>query len=89
MSQVLVTGGNGFIGVHILNILLERGHSVVTTVRSESKTSFLRHKFITYGVKLKFAIVPDLTKPGAFDDVLTSYKFDAVLHTSSPFTFEV
>ena len=89
MSQVLLTGGNGFIAVHIIQILLERGHSVVTTVRSESKTTFLRDKFATYGDKLQFSIVPDIVAPGAFDDVLKLYSFDAVLHTSSPFTFKM
>jgi len=89
MSLVLLTGGNGFIGVYILQILLSRGHSVVTTVRSEAKTTFLRHKFASYGDKIQFEIVPDITLPAAFDEVLKSYKFDAVLHTSSPFTFNV
>lgn len=91
MVNVLLTGGNGFIAVHIISILLERGHSITTTVRSESKTTYLRNKF-TPAVnerQLKFAIVEDITTPGAFDDVLKNNSFDAVLHTSSPFVFKI
>jgi len=87
MSQVLLTGGNGFIGAHIVNTLLQRGYSLVTTVRSEAKTTFLRDQFASYGDKLQFAIVPDIAIPGAFDEVLQTHTFDAVLHTSSPYTF--
>lgn len=37
MSRVLLTGGSGFIATHVLETLLARGHSVVTTVRSQQK----------------------------------------------------
>lgn len=90
-TNVLLTGGNGFIAVHIIEFALQRGYTVTTTVRSESKTTFLRQKFseaVSNG-QLSFAIVPDITIPGAFDDVFKSNAFDAVLHTSSPFAFAV
>lgn len=90
-SNVLLTGGNGFIAVHIIALLLERNHTITATVRAESKTSYLRDKFsgpVKNG-QLKFAIVEDITKSGAFDQVLKSESFDAVLHTSSPFVFNM
>jgi nucleoside-diphosphate-sugar epimerase len=88
-SKVLLTGGNGFIAVHIITLLLSHSHNVVTTVRSESKTTYLRRKFVdaVESGQLKFAIVQDITVEGAFDDVLKSEKFDVVLHTSSPYVF--
>lgn len=91
MVNVLLTGGNGFIAVHIISILLDRGHSVTTTVRAEGKTTFLRNKFATAvgGGQLKFAIVEDITVSGAFDEVFKNNNFDAVLHTSSPFVFKM
>lgn len=88
-TNVLLTGGNGFVAAHILLLLLQRGYSVTATVRSESKTTFLRRKFSDAVSKghLKFAIVPDITTPGAFDEVFKGSAFDSVLHTSSPFTY--
>lgn len=90
-SNVLLTGGNGFIAVHIISLLLERNYTVTTTVRAESKTSYLRDKFsgpVANG-QLKFAIIEDITKSGAFDQVLKSESFEVVLHTSSPFVFNI
>ncbi|KAG8963473.1 methylglyoxal reductase (NADPH-dependent) gre2, partial [Tulasnella sp. 419] len=89
MTRVLVTGGNGFIAIHVIEQPLARGHSVVTTVRSGEKTKYLHEKFSKYGENLKFSIVPDMAVSGAFDDTIKSYQFDAVLHTSSPFTFNI
>jgi nucleoside-diphosphate-sugar epimerase len=34
MSRVLVTGGNGYLGTHVVSTLLDRGREVRTTVRS-------------------------------------------------------
>lgn len=83
-SKVLLTGGNGFIAVHILSLLLSLDHSVVTTVRSEIKTTYLRQKFSDAVGKgqLRFAIVEDIIVPGAFDEVLMNNSFDVVIHTS-------
>lgn len=90
-TNVLLTGGNGFIAVHIIVLALQRGYTVTTTVRSEIKTDFLRQKFseaVSKG-QLKFAIVPDITTSGAFDAVIKANSFDSVLHTSSPLVFPV
>ncbi|CAE6470303.1 unnamed protein product [Rhizoctonia solani] len=91
VSNVLLTGGNGFIAVHILSLLLQHGHTVTTTVRSESKTTHLRNIFaaaVSSG-HLKFTIIEDITTQGAFDRVVKDNSFDAILHTSSPLVFNV
>ncbi|KAG9099779.1 methylglyoxal reductase (NADPH-dependent) gre2 [Ceratobasidium sp. 370] len=89
-GRVLLTGINGFIGVQITRALLQRGYKVVGTVREISKTTRLRDLFPKEIVdsSLRFDIVPDITKPGAFDSVLSDGdSFDAVIHAGSPISF--
>ncbi|KAI0136963.1 putative NAD dependent epimerase/dehydratase [Xylariales sp. AK1849] len=85
MTKVLLTGGSGFIAAHILELLLQRGHEVVTTVRSEEKASKIREAHPN--AKLTVAIVPDIAKPDAFDEVVKTPGLEVVLHTASPFHY--
>jgi nucleoside-diphosphate-sugar epimerase len=91
MTRVLLTGGSGFIAAHTLDVLLKRGHSVVTTVRTQEKADKIKEAYKSYGKdKLDFAIVPDIAQEGAFDQaVFSDPPFEAVLHTASPFHFNV
>ena len=56
-AQVLVTGANGFVAAWIVQLLIERGYSVIGTVRSESKGTYLKEKF---GDNFEFAVVGGL-----------------------------
>ena len=87
--RVLLTGGSGFIATHCLDTLLARGHSVVTTARSQTKIDKIKASHPGVGKdKLDFAIVEDIAQEGAFADAVKSDPpFDAVLHTASPFHF--
>ncbi|GAB1736417.1 hypothetical protein NU219Hw_g7567t1 [Hortaea werneckii] len=89
--RVLLTGGSGFIAAHVLDILLQHGHSVVTTVRSQEKAKKIADNHAQYGPdKLSFAIVEDIAKEGAFDQaVVSDPPFETVIHTASPFHFNV
>ncbi|TKA26101.1 hypothetical protein B0A50_04597 [Salinomyces thailandicus] len=89
--RVLLTGGSGFIAAHVLDILLQQGHSVVTTVRSQEKASKIAENHKQVGKdKLDFAIVEDIAQEGAFDKaVVSDPPFEAVIHTASPFHFNV
>jgi nucleoside-diphosphate-sugar epimerase len=91
MTRVLLTGGSGFIAAHTLDLLLKRGHSVVTTVRSQTKADKIKEAHPSAGKdKLDFAIVEDIAVPGAFDKAVKSDPpFEAVLHTASPFHYNV
>jgi nucleoside-diphosphate-sugar epimerase len=92
MTRVLLTGGSGFIAAHTLDVLLEHGHSVVTTVRTQEKADKIKDSYKSYVEKgqLSFAIVPDIAQPNAFDQaVISDPPFEAVLHTASPFHFNV
>ncbi|EST07003.1 3-beta hydroxysteroid dehydrogenase/isomerase [Kalmanozyma brasiliensis GHG001] len=86
-SHVLVTGGSGFIAIWCVYQLLERGHKVRATVRSDDKGKYLQSVFSKYGDSLSYAIAEDLEAPGAFDSAVQGV--DAVLHTASPFHFNV
>ncbi|KAI9661063.1 MAG: methylglyoxal reductase (NADPH-dependent) gre2 [Bathelium mastoideum] len=91
MTRVLLTGGSGFIAAHVLDTLLEHGHSVVTTVRSQEKADRIKeaHPNVSKD-KLDFALVEDIGKEGAFEKAVVSEPpFEAVIHTASPFHFNV
>jgi nucleoside-diphosphate-sugar epimerase len=92
MTRVLLTGGSGFIAAHTLDVLLKRGHSVVTTVRTQEKADKIKAEYKSHADngKLDFAIVPDIAQEGAFDQaVISDPPFEVVLHTASPFHFNV
>jgi len=80
-------GGSGFVSSHILKVLLDRGHSVVTTVRSQAKADDIRRTYFDVPPsRLGFAIVEDITRERAFDDaVVSDPPFEAVIHPASPF----
>lgn len=85
----LQTGGTGFIATHVLDLLLEQGHSVVTSVRSEEKATAIKraHPGISRE-QLDFTIVKDIAVEGAFDTAIVSDPpFEVVIHTASPFHF--
>ncbi|ETS77481.1 hypothetical protein PFICI_11355 [Pestalotiopsis fici W106-1] len=86
MTKVLLTGGSGFIAAHILELLLQRGHEVVTTVRSEDKAAKIREAHPD--ARLSIVIVPDIAKPDAFDEVVKTPGLEVVLHTASPFHYK-
>lgn len=88
MSAVLVSGANGFIAQHIINVLLEKGYVVIGTLRSEEKAESLLKLFNHKNLRLE--IVPDLAKSGVFDEVFTKYgaNLEYVIHTASPCHYE-
>lgn len=91
MSKVLVTGGSGFIAAHVLKVLLDRGYSVVTTVRSASKGDQIVSAFgDAVKGRLSYVIVSDIAQEGAFDKaVVAEPPFRYVIHTASPFPTSV
>lgn len=87
-QRFLLTGANGFIGAHILSELLANNHSVRAVVRSQNKADQVRKDHASAGDKLDFALVTDMTTPGAFHEAVKSDPpFNAVIHTASPLRF--
>ncbi|TGO44094.1 hypothetical protein BOTNAR_0947g00010 [Botryotinia narcissicola] len=88
-KRILLTGANGFVGSWVLDHLLRQGHFVRAIIRSESKAERVSSDFPAYKSHLDFGIVPDITAPGAFDEVVKSDpSFDVVIHTASPFLYK-
>jgi nucleoside-diphosphate-sugar epimerase len=90
MSRVLVTGGSGFVGIHVILQLLEAGHEVRTTVRSLKREGDVRAMLKVAGVDagehLAF-FVADLEQDAGWADAVAGC--DYVLHVASPFPTDV
>jgi nucleoside-diphosphate-sugar epimerase len=81
-SRVLVTGANGFIGHHIIKLLLERTpHQVEAAVRTSNMSTQLQaiHK---NHPRLTMHVVPDITTPEAF--VQAAQHCHAIIYLPSP-----
>ncbi|KAJ9643308.1 Glycine-rich RNA-binding protein 2, mitochondrial [Knufia peltigerae] len=84
--RVLLTGANGFIGAHVLDVLLKNGAFVQAIVRGPEKAARLRKDFSAFEkTRLDFSIVPDITVEGCFDKCMQECQpLDAVVHTAAP-----
>lgn len=80
MSQILVTGGAGYIGSHVCKLLLEHGYNVVV-VDNFSRGHIEAVEVLSHLGKDKFKFYKiDLADKDALDDIFKKHNFDAVLH---------
>ena len=66
--------GNGFIGKHIVLQLLDKGHDVITTIRTlerQKETASCIPE--AHASKIAYAIVKDGGVPNAYDEVSLAY----------------
>jgi len=71
-SLVLVTGANGYLGLHVADQFLEAGYKVRGTVRDEDKASWTKEYFDgKYGVgNYEAVVVKDIAAEGAFEKIV-------------------
>ncbi|PVH77597.1 NAD(P)-binding protein [Cadophora sp. DSE1049] len=79
---IFITGATGFIGAATASAGLKAGYRLRFSVRKDSQISKLKGTFSEYADKIEFVIVPDITAPNAFSNVLDGV--DYVLHLASP-----
>ena len=85
MEKVLVTGATGFIGLHCVHQLLEKGYSVRGTLRSQSRAQEVRDGLSSTGVDIANLelVEADLLNDDGWEDAVTG--MDYILHVASPF----
>jgi len=90
-QTILLTGANSYVASHIIKLALDKGYYVRGTVRSEHSTASVREKFASYGDKLDFAIVADITKPELFEAAFANppKPITGVINVASPFVLKV
>src|SRR6516165_10368986 len=85
MSRVLVTGGSGFVGGHVVLQLLRAGHEVRTTVRSLAREPEVRATLQRAGAgaaDLLAFFAADLERDGGWAEAVAGC--DYVMHIASP-----
>ncbi|MCP4456767.1 MAG: NAD-dependent epimerase/dehydratase family protein [Cytophagales bacterium] len=75
MKKILITGANGFIGVHLVNHALKAGYSILAGVRKDSDTSHLEESDASI-------ICLDYLNQKRLSEQLRNENFDYIIHVA-------
>ena len=79
-SYILVTGGTGFIGSHVVSVLLAAGEKVVIVDNlKNSKQSVITRLSQLSNKKIPF-LIGDLTQPSFIEEIFSKFKISSVMH---------
>lgn len=85
-SKLLITGVNGYLGLHMAIQGLNEGYAIRGTVRSQDKANHCKNYLSKLIPKEQFrqfeTVNVDLSKPNGWDQAIKGC--DAILHTASP-----
>lgn len=85
-QKVLVSGATGFVAAHLVKLLLERGYTVVGSVRTTEKGENLQKSLNS--PNFSYEIVKNIGAEHAFDSFVQRHPDATVfIHTASPFNF--
>ncbi|PIL32086.1 hypothetical protein GSI_06791 [Ganoderma sinense ZZ0214-1] len=85
-DKVLVTGANGYVGIWVVKLLLDRGYQVRGAVRSREKgealAKIVEQKAPARAKDFEYVVVEDLTADHAYDDAVKGVA--GAVHVASP-----
>jgi nucleoside-diphosphate-sugar epimerase len=78
-GTVLLTGASGYIGSHVLDLLMKQQYTVIATVRNDQQSDYFAEKYPNSN--LGFVHVTDVTDENAFDFIMKyNHNITHVIH---------